>query len=209
MEIQKILLLCGVIAGPLFIIVFLIEGALRNGYDAVRRPVSALALGKRGWIQRTNFIVTGALMFGCAFGLHFALASRGGSFWGPFLIGLYALGLVGAGVFVTDAGMRNNAPKSSKQYIDGRLHDVCSLFVFIPLFIDCFVFAHLFAVSESIGWQIYSIASGILFGIGFALFARGFVSVGKLPHVAGLLQRLTIAIGWLWVASVAAHFLVA
>jgi hypothetical protein len=51
---MEILLLCGMIAGPLFVIVFLIEGSLRENYDVLRQPVSALAIGKRGWIQQAN-----------------------------------------------------------------------------------------------------------------------------------------------------------
>src|SRR6185295_1682770 len=125
MEIQQLLLLCGAVAGPLFIIVFLIEGAMRPDYNPLRQPVSALALGKRGWIQRTNFIVTGALMLACAFGLNLALASYGGSFWGPFLVGTYGIGLICAGIFVTDmTGIKTVRLKASERSIEARLHDV-------------------------------------------------------------------------------------
>lgn len=207
MEIQNILLLCGIIGGPLFIVIFLIEGYVRPGYNALRQPVSSLSIGERGWIQRANFIVTGALMFACAWGLRFALAD-GDSFWGPFLIGLYALALIGAGIFVTDiTGMQSNAPKTGKRFVEGRLHDICSLFVFLCIFGDCFVFARLFAASEAWAWQIYSMGTAVLFGTGFMLFARGFAGAGKLPRLAGLTQRLTIAVGWLWVSAIAAHFL--
>ena len=41
----KTLLACGVIGGPLFVVVFLVEGATRVGYDPQRDPVSSLALG--------------------------------------------------------------------------------------------------------------------------------------------------------------------
>ena len=82
------------------------------------------------------------------------------------------------------------------------------MFVFIPLIVACFVFSHLFAVSGAIGWSVYSAVSGILFGIGFVIFARGFSGSGKLAGIAGLLQRLTIAIGWIWLALVALHLLI-
>jgi hypothetical protein len=193
------------IAGPLFVIVFLIEGSLQANYDVFRQPVSALAIGKRGWVQRANFIVVGILMFAYAFGLNIALATYGGSFWIPFLVGLYAVGLIGAGIFVTDkTGIPSNAPAPKKRDVAGAIHDLCSVIVFIPLFIACFIFARLFAASDSWGWQLYSIATGILFGIGFIIFARGFARAKKF---AGLYQRLTIAIGWIWLALVAAHLL--
>jgi len=202
---MEMLLLCGMVAGPLFVIVFLIEGSLRSGYDVMRQPVSALAIGKRGWVQQANFIVVGIFMLAYAFGLNMALAAYGGSFWMPFLVGLYAIGLIGAGIFVTDkTGMPSNAPAPKKRDVAGAIHDLCSLIVFIPLFIACFVLADLFATSGSLGWQLYSIATGILFGIGFIIFARGFTRAKKF---AGFYQRLTIAIGWIWLALVATHLL--
>ncbi len=59
------LLACGAVAGPLFVAVFTAEGATRKSYDAMREPVSALALGDRGWMQRANFVGTGGLMLAC------------------------------------------------------------------------------------------------------------------------------------------------
>jgi hypothetical protein len=50
-----------VAAGPVFAAVFLLEGAVRDGYRPLRHLVSSLALGPRGWIQAGNFAVTGTL----------------------------------------------------------------------------------------------------------------------------------------------------
>jgi hypothetical protein len=63
------LLRCGVAAGPAFMAVFLLEGAVRDGYRPLRHPVSSLALGPRGWIQAGNFALTGALFLAAAAGL--------------------------------------------------------------------------------------------------------------------------------------------
>src|SRR5262245_5709996 len=98
----RALLMCGAIAGPLFVVVFLIEGATRADYNPLRHPVSSLALGDDGWIQTANFIVTGLLMLAYAIGLWRALRRRGGSRWGPLLVGIVAIGLIGAGFFPTD-----------------------------------------------------------------------------------------------------------
>src|SRR5262245_29812033 len=98
----RTLLVCGVIAGPLFIIVFLLEGPTRANYNPLRHPISSLALGEQGWVQTANFIVTGLLMLAYAVGLRRALQPRGGSWWGPVLVGVIAIGLIGAGFFPTD-----------------------------------------------------------------------------------------------------------
>ena len=96
-------LLAGGIIGPLlFILVFLIAGAARPGYDPMRQPVSSLSIGPRGWVQMGSFILTGALIFAFAVGLRRILRGPGGSFWGPALLMLVGLGLFGAGFFVTD-----------------------------------------------------------------------------------------------------------
>ncbi|MGB8388504.1 DUF998 domain-containing protein, partial [Mycobacterium sp.] len=59
---QRVLLTCGVVAGPLFVVVFLIEGALQPDYSPMRQPVSSLSIGSMGWTQMANFLVTGLLM---------------------------------------------------------------------------------------------------------------------------------------------------
>ena len=77
------LLTCGAIAGPLFVIAFVVEGATRANYNALRHPVSSLALGDTGWIQVANFIVAGLLTLAFAFGLRRVLQQLGGSRWKP------------------------------------------------------------------------------------------------------------------------------
>jgi hypothetical protein len=71
------LLGCGAVGGPLFVAAFTIEGAARPAYDPMREPVSALALGNRGWTQSTNFIGTGLLMLALSAGLRFAADPSG------------------------------------------------------------------------------------------------------------------------------------
>jgi hypothetical protein len=208
MQIQQLLLLCGAIAGPLFIIVFLVEGSLRPGYDAMRQPVSSLAMGPRGWIQQANFFITGVLMLACAFGLRLALIAYGGSFWFPILIGIYALGLIGAGFFTTDVtGLPKEKGVIVKRTKSGIFHDLSSLPVFLALFIAFFVFAHLAFASGQWGWALYSILSGLAFAPCFVLAGVGFSGSPRFGKYGGLWQRLSICVGWIWIALVAAHLL--
>jgi hypothetical protein len=193
---EGLLLWGGVIAGPLFIVIFLVEGYLRKGYNPLRQPVSTLSIGPRGWVQQANFFVSSILLLACAFGLH------------SILIGLYAAGLFGAGLFVTDTtGMHEGGSKPVRSR-NGVLHDLFSLIVFASLAAACFVFAHLFAGAGERGWELYSIVTGVLYITGFLLFARGFgLEKGTLASAAGLLQRLTISLGAIWLSLVAAHIL--
>jgi|SRR5215212_7050210 len=98
----KAFLAYGMIAGPLFVVVFLFDGATRANYDPLRHPVSSLALGHYGWVQSANFFVAGLLTLAFSVGLRSTLRVGKGSTWGPLLVGVWAIGLLGAGVFVTD-----------------------------------------------------------------------------------------------------------
>jgi len=68
------LLVCGMVAGPLFFAIFSIAGALRSNYDPLRHPISSLMFGSGGWVQSVNFLLTGTLvtLFGWGFGHRFA-----------------------------------------------------------------------------------------------------------------------------------------
>jgi hypothetical protein len=67
--VTKTLLACGAIAGLLFVLVFLLEGATRANYDPLRHPVSSLALGDYGSVQSANFVVAGLLTLAFSVGL--------------------------------------------------------------------------------------------------------------------------------------------
>lgn len=96
------LLACGVIGPLFFITVFLVEGATRPDYSPLRHLVSSLAYGDWGWTQRANFVISGLLLLTFAMGLQRMLRPLRDSVWGPLLIGLAGIGLIGAGFFVAD-----------------------------------------------------------------------------------------------------------
>jgi hypothetical protein len=205
----KVLLACGVIAGPLFVIAFLVEGATRADYDPLRHPVSSLALGEYGWVQSTNFVVTGLLTLAFAWGLRLALWSGKGSTWGPLLVGVWAIGLLGAGVFVTDpvSGYPPGTPDVVPYTWHGALHDLFSGPAFVALSAACFVFGRRFAARGERGWAIYSAASGLVFAVGFVLASAGFGQAEGLVDVAGLLQRAAVTVGFGWLTLLAVHLL--
>ena len=130
------LLFCGVLAGPLFVLVFLVDGATRPGYDPMTMPVSLLAVGDRGWVQTLNFLVDGVLLAAFTIGLFRSLRDRNTpSIAGPIIIGIVALGVLGAGIFATDpgSGFPPGVPPPSVPSSRGELHDLASLLVFAGL----------------------------------------------------------------------------
>ena len=206
----KALLICGALAGPLFTLAWMVEGATRANYDPLRHPISSLSIGELGWMQMTNFIITGLLMVAFAFGLRRALPAPGGSTWGPLLIGAIGVGLLGAAIFVTDPlnGYPPGTPNFSLDYtLPGRLHRLFSALVFLGLPGACFVFARLVARWGERKWSIYSVVTGIAFIILFIVTSAGFAQVAGLADYAGLFQRITLTVGFAWLTLLALYLL--
>ena len=206
----KALLMCGAIGCPLFVIVFLVEGATRADYNALRYPISSLSIGTFGWTQAANFIVTGLLILAFAIGLRRALQSGIGAVWGPLLIGMAGIGLIGAGAFTSDPvfGYPPGAPLVLAQFsTHGHLHDLFSVLVFLGLPIACFVFSRRFATQRNNRWSIYSALTGMGILAAFVLAAIGFNQTPGFVEIAGVYQRLSIIIGWTWITLLALHLL--
>ncbi len=198
------LLACGALGGFGFIAVFVIAGAVRPHYDALYNPVSALSLSGGGWVQIANFVVTGLLMLACALGLRRALFPGRGATWGPILIGIYGLGLVGAGVFVTDPGFGyppgapSGVPATASWH--GNMHTLVSLVVFVSVSIACFVFARRFSAQpRSRTWAVYSFLTGLVVPACIVASSVAWFSGGP----GGLFQRVSISAGWIWVGLLA------
>ncbi|TCO30351.1 uncharacterized protein DUF998 [Kribbella steppae] len=112
---------CGIAAGPFFLTVWVAQAFTRDGFDPGRHPLSLLALGSAGWIQIANFVVTGGLVIAAAAGL------RDQGRWLPRFVGALGIGLILAGVFVTDpgAGFPAGAPEGRGDLSwHGLLHEV-------------------------------------------------------------------------------------
>ncbi|MET7329083.1 DUF998 domain-containing protein [Nonomuraea sp. NPDC005650] len=197
------LLLCGVVAGPLFTLAFLVQGALRPHYDPLRHPVSSLALGPSGWVQAVNFVVAGLLMLAFAAGLRRALHKV----WGPVLVGIWAAGLIGAGVFTADpvSGYPPGTPGLLLEYGSGHaaLHDYLSLAGFAALVAACLVFAAGFARERALGWAAYSVASAAGFTVAMVLATIAFTQNPALVAHGGLFQRVAVTVGWAWLTLLA------
>lgn len=206
----RALLVCGAIAGPVFTAAWIIEGTTRSGYNPLRHPISSLSIGDLGWTQIATFVVAGLLSLAFAVGLRPALRPRGGSTWGPLLVGAFAIGLIGAGIFVSDPlnGYPPGTPNQPQQYsMHGALHQLLSTLVFVGLPAACFVFARRFTVWGDRGWAIYSVTSGVVFAVAFVLTSLGFAQTSGFADIAGLLQRVTITVGWTWLTLLAVHLL--
>ncbi|GAA2082292.1 DUF998 domain-containing protein [Streptomyces albiaxialis] len=205
---NQVLLALGMAAGSLFTLTYLLDGAGRAGragragYKPVRHPVSSLTLGRPGWVQTANFLLAGTLTLLFAVGLWRAGPSR----WGALLVGVWAVGLLGAGAFRTDpvSGYPPGTPDRLRHPTRvGTLHDSFSLAGFLGLAAACCVFVP----SGSPGWAVCSVAGGVLFATTMALASAAFDQHRRWVARGGLIQRVSLTVGWTWQTLLAVRVL--
>ncbi|MCC8248012.1 DUF998 domain-containing protein [Saccharothrix luteola] len=188
----RLLLGCGVLAGPLYLVTGFAQAFTREGFDLTRHPFSFLSLGDGGWLQIANFVLTGLLFLAAAIGAH--RTGRVGR-WAPVLLGVFAVGMVGGGVFVADPafGFPAGAPAGQAPELSwhGVLHGVAFFIAFPALVASFFVLARKLTGP----WGRASVAAGVLSLAPMPFLGTGFGTV--------LLYGGAV-VGWLWASAVAA-----
>jgi hypothetical protein len=155
-------------------------------------------------------VLTGLLTVAGAVGMRQVLrGSRGGTSL-PLLIGVYGLGLIGAGFFTADPalgfppGMPADAHAVSWH---GLLHFVSGGIGFLGLIAACFVFARRFAAQSLRGWAVYSVATGVIFFAAFFGIAVGSNTTSVITTFVILAFSVAVILGWAWVSIMAAKLL--
>lgn len=191
--------LIGAGGAVVFVVVVLIEGWARPGFSPVLHPVSALALGERGWIQTLNFVICGAaITVGAG-----ALTVAGPHRWLGGLLAMFGLALVASGLFRMDPmrGYPPGTPEADPEVVSTQhtWHDHAGALVFAALPIAAVVAA---VVLPGAPWTIGSAAMAVLLTGATVEFGRAWE---RDSPETGLIQRAYIIPGWLWVAAVFIH----
>jgi hypothetical protein len=202
----RVLLACGIAGPALFLLLFHLDAITRPGYELWRHGPSLLMTGDRGWLQVTNFVVTGLLMLACAVGLRRVV--RTGPGW-PLVV-VYGIGMICTGWFRTDPeeGYPPGTPwerlpgwnyPSSWQH---GAHTLSVLVMFTAAIVACFVFARRFA-GEPGGrpWAAYLVATGVL----TPLVLGWGIAISDDPDLVvldGVFGRLILPLGFVWPAVV-------
>ncbi|MFI6317079.1 DUF998 domain-containing protein [Nonomuraea sp. NPDC050556] len=186
------LLACGVVAGPFYVVVAVLQIVTREGFDITRHPVSILSNGAMGWVQVGNFLIAGLLTIAFAAGM-----GRG---WASRLIALYGAGVAGAGVFSADpmGGFPIGATETVSWH--GMMHFVVGGVGFLGLIGACLVMARAHAAEGRRGWAAYSAVTGVFFLAAFVGIASG----SSIPGI-NLAFAAAVVAGWAWITLTAQH----
>ncbi len=205
LTLTRALLLCGLIAGPFYIVVGLIQAVTRPGFDLLRDDLSLLANGDLGWIQIANLVLTGLLVVAFALGLRRVFIAGRGRTWGPILLVVYGAGLIGAGCFTADPafGFPPGTPADAHTMSwHGLLHFLCAGVGVLALIVACFVIARRFAAQRQRGWAVFSRATGVIF---FAAFVGVATGSGQSWSVIGF--WIGVVVAWAWISALAGSLL--
>lgn len=202
-RVTKSLLGYGVLAGAVYVVVATAQAVTRAGFDPARHAVSLLANGELGWIQIANFVVAGLMVLAAAVGMRRALAGERAGTWGPVLVGVYGIGLVGAGVFTADPafGFPPGTPQGTTAVSwHGFAHFAVGGIGFLALIAACGVFARRFASQGRRGWAVYSAATGLVFLAAFVGIASGSGDVATTVAFT-----IAVLLTWKWLALLSVH----
>jgi hypothetical protein len=209
-HLTKLMLTGGIIAGPIYIILGLAQILTREGFDMTRHPLSMLSLGDLGWIQITNFILTGTLVLLAAIALRRLAQDDKRLRRGAFLIGLYGACVILGGIFKTDPSL-GFPPGTADVYpttfsSHALVHFIAGQFAFLSLIAASFVYGKYFAVSQLQKWATFSRLTGIIFLA--ALIAP--IPATAMESTAGIAWAsiflyVAVALGWAWLSALNMH----
>jgi hypothetical membrane protein len=188
----------GIIGPSLFVAVFTLEGWLRPGYDPIKMYISELSLGSRGWIQITNFVVFGLLLFMFTRSIAAEFKSGKASRGGIILLTILSVCFLLSGPFVVDPA---NTPRNLMSF-HGTLHGIFGGIVFSLMPLICFIFLRRF--KEDAKWRFLKWRTLVL-GIIIASAVVLLTAATKFPDTQnilkewlGLIQRTAIVPFMIW-----------
>jgi hypothetical protein len=196
----RALLACGVVGGPIYVIVTLAQALTRDGFDMREHRFTLLTTGDLGWIHQSNMVLVGALTVLFAIGVSQMLRKGRGAVWAPRLLGLFGLAYIVGGVLTSDpvAGFPPGATAEMvHRTVQASVQNASRGTSTLLLIATSLVIARCFASQVRRGWAwFYGAAIPIVF---MALTAVGF-AVGINPVAPAFL-----ATPWIWVTALAVH----
>ncbi|MGS2640720.1 DUF998 domain-containing protein [Streptosporangium sp. LJ11] len=205
MDARRSSLWSGIAGTSLFTLIWLVEGAIRPGYDPMRSWISELALSGRGWIQIAGFLIGGVLITVFGRGLRAVFADGPAATWGPRVVTTAGVALFAAGLFVIDPGTYRPPGTVAGTTWHGILHDIAGPVMVLSVAAAAVIYSRRFARWYGLATGGLVVALWLVAGMLNGLDHAGVWS----PAPAGLFQRLSVLTGFAYLAYLACRALAA
>lgn len=191
------LLRFGVLVGPFYLVIGILQGVVRDGFDFGRHALSHLANGPGGWIQTANFILSGLMVIAAAGGIARVLKPAGRMV--SWFLGAFGASMLVAAAFPADPvdGFPPGTPIGNPASITttGLVHFAAGGLGFTFLAVSCFLAARAMSRRNAPSLARLSLLSGLAVVVGF------FGPFVGLPFgIPGI--WFAVVAGWTWLAVV-------
>jgi hypothetical protein len=189
------LLWCGAVAAGQMVVVSVVDGATRDGYDPVRNWVSQLALGPRGWAGALNLAVCGVWLILFAAGLHRHLPGAGAA---ARLVALCGLGFAVIAAVPIDPGLDFPPGVPAVHTPLGLVHQAGAIALFAGGTLASAM------LGRRIGWVRVGAAVAVLMIVSFvgaAVLVTLDVNGVLRGTPSGLLERVALYAGLGWIGT--------
>ena len=190
----------GVLVGPFYLAVGLVQALVRDGFVLARHPLSVLANGPDGWVQTANFVVSGLMVVAASVGFRRVLGSN--SLAASGLLGAFGASMIVAAVFRADPmdGFPIGTPEGPPTSISstGMTHFIAGTVGFVALAVSCFFAARAMSRRNVRSLARLSFASGLAVLLGFF----GGPALSSSP-VLGI--WFSVVVGWTWLTILSLH----
>ncbi len=190
----------------LFVSIFILEDIFCTNYNWLTTAVSEHSIGSCGWIQITNFIVSGVLFLIFARGVTLELREDMASKLGPLFLMIFAACLIASGPFVTDPAPVILFSNQATWY--GNVHGLLGAIAFILMPLSCFVFYRRFR--KDLKWKRFAkwtLVVCIITIVGIVFLKVEQQRLLEDPNAIGILvgffQRIVLITFFTWVFSFA------
>lgn len=200
-NVTRSLLGWGVVAGPFYVLASLAQALTRDGFDLGRHQWSLLENGDWGWVQVTNFLLTGAMLLCFAVGQRRALRPGRAARSAPILAAVFGISLVGAAIFTADPalGFPVGTPNGAATVTtSGLLHFAFAGVGFLAIAASCLVMGSRYRADGRRAMATFSRVTAVAFLAGFLAVASGSGSV-----VANLAFTAAVILIFTWISVTA------
>lgn len=206
----RALLACGVVAGPLYVVVTLVQGLTRDGFDPRVNTFNVMTTGDLGWLQRTNGLLTGALMVLFAVGASQVLRTGRFAVWGPRLLGLYGAAIIVGGIFPSDPQPgfpAGTTPEMAHTTWHGMVHQGARGGGYVILTAASLVIAWTLAAEGRRGWAWITVAAVPVLGAVMLAAHNPLTPTADATDnpMVKLVFFTPLALTWLWAFAFAVH----